>query len=145
MTEQMDGQVSLFAHDTWSGRTSPEHSVATTEKTSPQSSKKLSKSQSRKPPLFLCLKRDGQPADASWETDGALLGVYSMHSFGESPKDGAESYLSQILEASPHPKYYLSAKACQGILNRAARRGKDLPEALRKALEAQSIACKETE
>lgn len=96
-------------------------------------------------PLFLCLKKDGPQADASWETDGALLGVYSMHSFGESPRDGVELHLSQILEDNPHPKYYLSAKACQGILNRAARRGKDLPEALRKALEAQCGACRETE
>ena len=74
-----------------------------------------------------------------------MLGEYSTHSFGESPRDGVESRLSQILEDNPHQKYYLSAKACQGILNRAARRGKDLPEALRKTLEAQSIACKETE
>lgn len=89
-------------------------------------------------PLFLCLKRDGQPADASWETDGALLGEFSMRSFGESPRHGVESYLSQILEDSPHQKYYLSAKACRGILNRAARRGKDLPEALKAALLMQS-------
>ena len=67
-----------------------------------------------------------------------MLGEYSMHSFGECPKEGVESRLSQILEAEPHPKYCLSAKACQGILNRAARRGKDLPEALRRALVAQS-------
>ena len=60
--------------------------------------------------------------------------MYSMHSFGESPKDGVESYLSQILEDNPHQKYYLSAKACRGILNRAERRGKDLPEALKVAL-----------
>ena len=138
MTEQMDGQVSLFAQDIWSGRTCRERSAPTAEKTSPQSSKKRSKSSSRKPPLFLCLKRDGPQADASWETDGALLGEYSMHSFGECPKEGVESYLSQILEDNPHPKYYLSAKACQGILNRAARRGKDLPEALKAALLMQS-------
>ena len=138
MTEQMDGQVSLFAHDTWSGRMSPEHSAATTEKTLQQSSKKRSGSSSRKHPLCLYLKEDGLQADASWVMDGALLGVYSMHSFGESPKDGAESYLSQILEDNPHPKYFLSAKACLGILNRAARRGKDLPEALKAALLMQS-------
>lgn len=96
-------------------------------------------------PPFLYLRRDGQPADASWETDGALLGEFSTHSFGESPRDGVESRLSQILEAEPHPKYCLSAKACQGILNRAARRGKDLPEALKKALEAQCGAYRETE
>ena len=89
-------------------------------------------------PLFLCLKKDGPQADASWETDGALLGVYLMQSFGECPKHGVESRLSQILEDNPHPKYYLSAKACRGILNRAARRGKDLPEALKAALLSQS-------
>lgn len=138
MTEQMDGQVSLFVHDTWSGRTSPERSAPTTEKTLPQSSKKRSGSSSRKPPLFLCLKRDGPQTDASWVTDGALLGEFSTHSFGESPRDGVESYLSQILEDTPHPKYFLPAKACLGILNRAARRGKDLPEALKAALLMQS-------
>ena len=145
MTEQMDGQVSLFAHDTWSGKMCRERSAATTGKTLPPSSKKRSGSSSRKPPLFLCLKKDGLQADASWETDGALLGEFSTHSFGESPKDGVESHVSQILEAEPRPKYCLSAKACQGILNRAARRGKDLPEALKTALEAQSFVCKETE
>lgn len=138
MTVYEDGQVSLFAQDSWSGKTCPEHSLPTEEKTSGRSSRKRSGSSSRKPPLCLYLKRDGPQADASWVTDGALLGVYSMHSFGECPKDGVESHLSQILEANPHPKYYLSAKACQGILNRAARRGKDLPEALKASLLMQS-------
>ena len=138
MTEQMDGQVSLFVHDTWSGKTCPEHSLPTEEKTSGRSSRKRSGSSSRKPPLCLYLKGDGLQADASWVMDGALLGVYSMHSFGESPKDGVESYLSQILEDTPHPKYFLSARACLGILNRAARRGKDLPEALKASLLMQS-------
>ena len=66
---------------------------------------------------------------------GALLGEFSMHSFTESPKDAVESHLSQILEATPHPKYSLSAKACMGILNRANRRGKKLPPMLQEALE----------
>ncbi len=145
MTEQADGQVSLFGPDTWFGKTCQEHSAATEGRTSKPSLPKLSGSSSRKPPLFLCLKTGGPQADASWEPDGALLGEYSMHSFGECPSVDVESRLSQILEATQHPKYYLSAKACQGILNRAARRGKDLPEALRKALEDQSITCKETE
>jgi hypothetical protein len=70
---------------------------------------------------------------------GALLGEYAMHSFTESPKEGAESHLSQILEVNPHPKYSLSARACQGILNRANRRGKALPPMLQEALE-QMIA-----
>ena len=86
-------------------------------------------------PLFLYLRKGGPQADASWETNGALLGEFSMHSFGESPKDGVESHLSQILEVNPHQRYCLSAKACQGVLTRASRRGKQLPEMLRIALE----------
>ena len=67
-------------------------------KDSAQSSKKQSGSSNRKPPLFLYLRRDGPQAGVSWETDGALLGVYSTHSFGESPRDGVESHLSQRSE-----------------------------------------------
>ena len=89
-------------------------------------------------PLCLYLKRDGRQAAASWVTDGALPGVYSTRSFGESPSAAVESHLSQILEVNPHQKYYLSAKACLGILGRAARRGKDLPEKLKTALLMQS-------
>ena len=73
----------------------------------------------------------------TWE-DGALLGAYTTHSFGESPSVDAESRLSQILEVCPHQKYYLSAKACDGILRRAERRGKELPPMLKEALLAQS-------
>jgi len=68
---------------------------------------------------------------------GPLHGVYSTHSFGESPSVVVESHLSQILEDAPHPKYSLSAKACQGILRRAERRGKILPDVLKIALESQ--------
>lgn len=131
-------QMTLFGQDTWSGKTSPEPFQATAEKTSRQSSKKRSGSSSRKPPLFLYLKKDGPQADASWVTHGALLGEFSMHSFGESPSVAVESHLSQILEDTTHPKYALPAKACQGILNRANRRGKKLPEVLEDALRNQA-------
>ena len=124
-----------------SGKTSPEPSRQKKEKTSRQSSKKSSRSSNRKPPLCLCLKKDGQQPDAytmTWE-DGALLGAYTTHSFGESPSVDVGSRLSQILEVSPHPKYYLSAKASEGILHRAERRGTDLPPILKEALVAQSV------
>lgn len=85
-------------------------------------------------PLFLYLKKDGQQADVSWEPNGALLGEFSMRSFGESPSEENASLLSQILEENPHPKYFLSEKACRGILTRAARRGKPLPNLLKTAL-----------
>ena len=44
--------------------------------------------------------------------------------------------LASILEPSVASKYFLSAKACAGILRRAEKRGKELPEALRAALMA---------
>ena len=83
--------------------------------------------------------------DVSWETGGLLLGVYTMHSFGECPNVERESRLSQILEDSPHPKYCLSAKACQGILRRAEKRGKELPPLLRETLLKQSAFKNELE
>ena len=134
MTDNIE-QLMMFDQDTWCGKMSPEHSVPTKQKTSESSSKKLPKSKTPNV-LFLCLTTEnGQPQDVSWEMGGALLGEYAMHSFTESPKDAVESHLSQILEATPHPKYSLSAKACQGILNRANRRGKTLPPMLQEALE----------
>jgi len=36
-------------------------------------------------------------------------------------------------------KYYLSQKACRGILRRASERGKVLPEVLQMALERQAM------
>ena len=143
MTEQMDGQVGLFDLDTWSGKMSQELSAAETQKapTSPPSSRKSSKSQSRTP-VCMCVypTEDGQnPGVTTLKmAPGALLGEYTMHSFGESPKEENVSRLSQILEDSPPQKYSLSARACQGILNRASRRGKELPPELREALERQA-------
>lgn len=53
------------------------------------------------------------------------------------PSDGAVCGLSDILEIGDVPqRYYLTAKACLGILRRAGNRGKDLPPPLRLALEA---------
>lgn len=63
--------------------------------------------------------------------------VYSMRNISEWPRDAAVCSLSEVLEAGPlPPRYFLSAKACKGILRRAEKRGKDLPEALRAALAA---------
>ena len=131
---EVEGQVSMYDLDIWSGKTFPEHSAVTKGRTSESSSKKSQKSKI-KMPLFLDLRTtNGEQADAYWETDGASLGEFSMHSFGESPKEGVESLLSQILEDNPHPKYYLSETACLGIITRANRRGKKLPIMLETAL-----------
>ena len=69
--------------------------------------------------------------------DGPLLGEYTMHSFGECPREENASRLSQILQDSAPEKYSLSARACAGILNRAEKRGKILPDILKQALENQ--------
>lgn len=69
-----------------------------------------------------------------WRSNGECW----MHSTSESPSDGGacSSSLSSILQppSDVPTRYYLSAKAAEGILRRAERRGKTLPEALRQAL-----------
>lgn len=45
-------------------------------------------------------------------------------------------YLVADLQADPHPRFFLSPRACQGILNRAARKNKTMPTPLKQALEA---------
>lgn len=150
MTEQLDGQESIFDLDIWSGRMSPEPFHQTEARTSKPSSPRSSELRSQRLPMFLYLK-DGQWQDASPGTGGAWHGEYMMRSFGEKPSilteessfpalpNGVEeSRLSQILTDRPHPKYYLSAKAAAGILRRAAKRGKELPEVLKNALMRQS-------
>jgi hypothetical protein len=75
-----------------------------------------------------------------WSNSGmAWHGECLMHSTLEFPKDGGvSSSLRNVLETQPVlPKFYLSARACEGILRRAERRGKTLPEALDKALRNQ--------
>lgn len=76
----------------------------------------------------------GQKQVLSPEMDGALRGELSTLNFGESPSVAVESRLSWILEDNVPERYYLSARACEGILIRASRRGKALPEILRTAL-----------
>ena len=50
--------------------------------------------------------------------------------------------LSDILEVGNIPqRYYLSSKACLGILRRAGSRGKDLPPMLKEALKMQADSC----
>lgn len=73
-----------------------------------------------------------------WEILSPWRGASLMLNSGASPRDGVESSLWQILEEQPHPKYYLTRKACLGILRRASERGKELPEQLRVALEIQA-------
>lgn len=77
---------------------------------------------------------NGQRLGLSAETDGALRGELSMLNIGECPSVAVESRLSWILEDNVPERYCLSARARQGILSRASRRGKALPEILHTAL-----------
>lgn len=122
-------QLSLF------GKTYPEHSVPTAEKTSEPCWKNLP-AWNNQTLLFLDLRggADGAKPEQSPETDGLWLGDNLTLNIGESPNAERESLLSQILEVNVPQKYYLSARACQGILTRASRRGKPLPELLEQAL-----------
>lgn len=66
--------------------------------------------------------------------DGPWLGDSSTLNIGECPREENVSLLSWILQVDVPEKYYLSAKACRGILTRASRRGKPLPDILKQAL-----------
>ncbi len=71
-----------------------------------------------------------------WQNQGrwTLRGQCWTHSGSESRNAAAVCSLSQILEESAPPKYWLSPKAARGILRRAEKRGRELPEQLRLAL-----------
>ena len=122
--------------DLRSGKTSPEHSRLTRARTSGASSKACAVS-GTKPFLFLDM-RNGQPQATSWQTVSQSPGECLTRNTGESPREENASTLSQILIANAPEKYYLSQKACQGILRRASARGKELPPLLKVALERQA-------
>ena len=75
-----------------------------------------------------------------WEYDPAWLGPPGRLNTSECPKGAVGSSLSQILLDTVPSKYYLSRKACLGILRRAKERGKSLPPQLEQALKLQAGA-----
>lgn len=81
------------------------------------------------------------PASGRWAEAGMvgsrgavqLGGSWTLNT-GEFPNVENESILYTVLEAEVPDRYFLSAKACWGILRRAQERGKEIPETLRIAL-----------
>lgn len=123
-------QLSLF------GKTCQERSAPTEEKISGPCWKNLP-AWNNQTLQFLDLRvggADGARPEQSPETDGAWLGDSLTLNIGESPSVANESLLSQILEVDVPLKYFLSARACRGILTRALRRGKALSHLLKTAL-----------
>ena len=135
MTDQLEGQVSMFDLDSQYGRTFREHSVQEKAKTSKQSSKPSAKSQIPTFQFLFLKAASGTNREPLWEKVTVLPGVPMTLNTGESPSAARESTLSQILQANAPEKYFLSKTACEGILRRAAKRGKELPKMLREALE----------
>lgn len=76
--------------------------------------------------LVVCMDPKEQSRGGSWTPNISAW-----------PNDAVVCSLSQVLETdSIPPRYFLSAKACAGILRRAENRGKMLPEPLALALRA---------
>ena len=140
-TYSEEDQMCLYDPDLWCGKTSPEPSPAGNRRgrTSGLSSRKLFELSSI-PYQFL----DLTPGAGNllgvfyWEILSPWRGESLTLNTGASPRDAVVSTLWQILEDKPHPKYYLTRKACLGILRRSSERDKPLPTALRSALEIQA-------
>ena len=75
-------------------------------------------------------------SSASWGNAGmGMPGECWTLSISECHSAAGVCSLSDILETGDLPqRYYLSAKACAGILRRAEKRGKELPTSLHRAL-----------
>ena len=136
-----DGQASLFAQDSSVGKMSQGRSPAVNRRAKiSESFSKRSSELSSIPYMFLDLTPGAGNllGESYWEILSPWRGDASMLNTGVSPREGKESSLWQILEEQPHPRYYLTRKACLGILRRSSERGKELPAQLKDALETQS-------
>ena len=74
-----------------------------------------------------------------WQTTTRWRGELWMPSTGAFPNVACASRLSSILQVGVPEKYFLSRKACEGILRRASRRGKRLPSLLEDANRAFTL------
>ena len=136
-----DGQASLFAQDSSAGKMSQGRSPAVNRRAKiSESFSKRSSELSSIPYMFLDLTPGAGNllGELYWEILSPWRGDALMLNTGVSPREGKESSLWQILEERPHPRYYLTRKACLGILRRSSERGKELPTQLKDALETQS-------
>jgi len=77
------------------------------------------------------------PSSGRWLNSGMGGPTESLTlNTGESHSAAAVCFLSDVLEDQPvQARYFLSVKACSGIIRRATSRGKALPVMLRRALE----------
>ena len=134
-------QLSMFVQDLWYGKMFPAPLVQERQRA------KTSESFWRKSSALTAIpfqSLDLTPGAGNllgefyWELISPWRGGASTLNTGVSPRGAKESSLSQILQADPPLKYYLSPKACLGILRRAFKRGKELPQKLEGALKIQA-------
>lgn len=134
-------QLSMFGQDLWHGRTCPAPSARERPRARTSGSFWRRSSALNAIPfqsLDLTPGAGNLLGEFYWELISPWRGGASTLNTGVSPKDAKESSLSQILQADPPLKYYLSPKACLGILRRAFERGKELPKKLERALKIQA-------
>ena len=134
-------QLSMFGQDLWHGRTCPAPSARERQRARTSGSFWRRSSALNAIPfqsLDLTPGAGNLLGEFYWELISPWRGGASTLNTGVSPKDAKESSLSQILQADPPLKYYLSPKACLGILRRAFERGKELPKKLERALKIQA-------
>jgi len=134
-------QLSMFGQDLWYGKMFPaplvqERQRAKTSESFWRRSSALSAIPFQS--LDLTPGAGNLLGEFYWELISPWRGGASTLNTGVSPRDAKESSLSQILQADPPLKYYLSPKACLGILRRAFERGKELPKKLERALKIQA-------
>lgn len=141
-TYNVDGQESLFAPDGSAGRTCQGYSAADPPR---GQISRLSSSRSLALKAVPFLSLDLTPGagnllgESYWELCSPWRGGYSMLNTGPAPPNGdAGCSLSRILQDNPPRKYYLTWRACLGILRRAKERGKPLPPQLHATLLVQA-------
>ena len=127
----MFGAVAETSPQSFSGKTSPASSRRATTPSGafwlglPEKMSRFSRQGTNGRTLVVCLV----PKEQSH-------GGFLMPNISSWPNDAAVCSLWQVLETGSVPrKYFLSVKACAGILRRAERRGKTLPTMLLRALE----------
>ena len=75
------------------------------------------------------------PSFKGWQRSGMVwAGEFWTAKVLDLPNGAKECLLSGVLEAQVDARYYLTPKACAGIIERASARGKPIPEPLLTAL-----------
>lgn len=73
-----------------------------------------------------------------WEMRSPWREGRRIRNTGVAPRKPVRASLAEVLQKDPQSKYFLSTRACLGILRRAKERGKELPEQLKMALMVQA-------